>query len=804
MAQRVGGARKPLSLLVAGMGRAAAPLLRRSSRRAILPLQGELALAGLASSVDVHLDAHGIPHVRAEHDADAFRVQGFLHARDRYFQMDMMRRVLRGGLSEVVGERPLGKVGFLGRKTLPPFGKVATTVDSDRLLRVFDLARAAERTWEEGGADGRALLGAYVEGVNACVARLQAEGRKPLEHRLLKLPLEPWTPADSILAAKGMALGLAFKWRAAPVCTALAEQLQNAPEHLDQILPLVPGHAAFAHTRCVTEGLADALDFLPPAPLAGSNAWMVAGGRSASGKPIVASDPHLDFGLPSIWYLASLHADAYKAVGCSLPGLPGIVIGRTPTTAWALTNGMLDDCDLWVEELDDAAENYKVDEVWCPLEVEDVAIKRKGAAPVPFQLRRTHRGPLFSDAFVTYEGPAFSMRMALHEPSQDLEAFLGLGRARTVAEGLEAARRYGSPAQNLLVADTHGAASYQFMGQVPMRSVDVHPGLPRDGTTRAADWTGWVPREQLPARRLAPGDDVVSANHPPVDGSYPHYLSHLYEPDYRAERIAALLHGRDGLTTADMVAMHADSQNAALGRFRRAVLDPYLADATARKPAYAALADALLAWEGGERAADRGGVPWHLLYHHLVRRTFGPRLGPDLLNHWMGVLNLVDFALLAAFESDESVWAPPAARAGLLALALDDTAKDLARRGLAPDATWGSWHTLTLSHPAGSAPLLGAAFQRGPFPADGSPFSVVSGQYAHTRPGPVIAGQSYRQVVDLGDLDAAGMITFGGQSGHIGSPHYDDLTPIWLKYGSVPMRLETPPAQADVVRFVRG
>jgi len=792
VAQRVGARRKPLDGLLSAVGRAATPILRAMSRRAILPLEGDLELPGLQAPAEVHLDGYGVPHVRAACDADVLRIQGYCHARDRFFQMDMLRRVLRGGLAEVVGARPLG------RMALPPFGDDATTVDMDRLLRVFDLAPAADRVWAASTPEGHALLSAYVEGVNTCVERMRR--RRPLEHRLLGLPLEPWHPTDSILVAKGMALGLAFKWRAGPVFSAIADRLKDEPALLEGILPPVPGREALAHTRFVAEGLAEALRFLPPAPPTGSNAWMVAGGRSASGKPIVASDPHLELGLPSIWYLASLQGSRYQAVGCSLPGLPGIVIGRTPGVSWALTNGMLDDCDFWTETLDDAGARYRLDDAWRPLECETQTIRVKGGDDVVFRVRRTHRGALLTDAFPGYEGPAFSLRMALHEPTDDLEAFLGLGRSRTVAEALQAVRPYGSPAQNLLVADTEGEAAYRLIGHVPERTIEEHPALPRDGSTSASDWTGWARHEALPHRALGPQDDVVSANHPPADGGFPLYLSHLYEPDYRAERIAALLHGRNDLTAADMHRIQSDAV-CATARFRTLVLEPHLGAVRRDRPALGALADHLLAWEGHEHAKDRGGVAWHLVYHHLVRKVFEPRLGRDLCAHWMGVLNLIDAALLTAFATDDSPWAPPALRAQLLGEAMAEALRDLEQRGLTMDAPWGAFHTLELKHPMGSSKPLARTFNQGPFPADGGPFSVVSGQYMHSRPGPVIAGQSYRQVVDLGDIAAGRMITFGGQSGHIGSPHYDDLTPLWRAYETVPMLLETLPADATVARF---
>ena len=793
MAQRVAGGRRPLDGLLAALGRAAAPVLRAMSRRAILPLDGAVSLPGLEGPVDVHMDEHGIPHVRAQSDADALRVQGYLHARDRFFQMDLLRRVLRGGLAAVVGERSLG------RMALPPFGDESTTVDADRLMRVFDLAPAADRVWEAGSPEGRALLQAYVDGVNTCVERMQSS--KPLEHKLLRLPLEPWRPTDSILVAKGMALGLAFKWRAAPVVAAMADKLKDAPEFLQHVLPRVPGEDALAHTRFVAEGLAEALRFVPPVPPVGSNAWMVAGGRTASGKPIVSSDPHLELSLPAIWYLASLHADAYKAVGCSLPGLPGVVIGRTPSTAWALTNGMLDDCDLWLETLDEDGTRYHVDDDLEPLEIEDQTIQVKGGDDVAIRVRRTHRGPILTDAFTGYDGPPLSMRMVLHEATRDLDAFLGIGRSRTVAEALEAARSYGSPAQNLLVADTEGTAAYQLIGVVPHREMHEHPALPRDGSTRRTDWDGWARGEDLPHRALGPDDEVVSANHPPTDGSFPVYLSHLYEPDYRAERISELLGGRTDLTQQDMLRMHADALCGARPRFVRRILDPYLEGVLAERPALRPLAESLRAWDGASGPDDVGGVPFHLLYHHLARAIFEPKLGTDLVHYWMGVLNLVDFALFDVFENEANPWAPPEERVRLLGDAMDATERDLAARGFTYDTPWGDFHTLDLKHPAGSSAALAGTFNTPTIRQNGGCFTVACFQYMHSKPGPSVAGQSYRHVVDLADLRGGRMITFGGQSGHIGSPHYDDLTPLWSAYETLPMHLEEPPPNATVVRF---
>ncbi len=234
--------------------------------------------------------------------------------------------------------------------------------------------------------------------------------------------------------------------------------------------------------------------------------------------------------------------------------------------------------------------------------------------------------------------------------------------------------------------------------------------------------------------------------------------------------------------------------------FRERVLLPHAEAVRRIRPGLGRLLALLTSWDGDEQPGVAGPAVWHLAYHHLLRRVFGPSLGPELLERWLGLVNMVDAPLRRAFEDPASPWAPPEARPALVARALEDAERDLQARGLGVDATWGELHTLRLKHTLSVVPVIGEAFTRGPYPLRGSPFAPAAGQYSHKKPARVTGGASYRHVVDLSDPESrARMVTFGGQSGYLGSPHYDDLTEIWLAGEALPMRLLEPPATGDVL-----
>ncbi len=768
-------------------GRLIKMVVDAGGRRSPWPHGSETRLRGLTDEASISRDAHGVPHIRATSDADAMRAHGYCHALDRYVQMDMLRRVLRGRLAATIGDRDVAL----------PFSRGQTSVDSDRFMRGIGLVASARGSFDMLSAEAQGLLQAYAEGVNAAARRLRRHPSPAM--RLLKLRIRPWTPVDSILITKAMALMLSFKWQTAQVFHAVAERLSDNPRRLGELLPDASNFEQEAMLRLTSPARSRVPIFGPHhIAMRGSNAFMVGSARSTSGAPILANDPHLELGLPSIWYLSSVRGDTYRAVGASIPGVPGVVLGRTNTIAWGVTNAMVDDADLWIEELDTAGTRYRLDGKWQRLRVETKRIERKGGAPNVYRQRYTHRGPLLSDAYGQSGGPHYSIRFAMTEPSRDVEAFLALGRARSVDEAREAFLDYGSPAQNLLLADVEGRAHYRLVGRVPRRAMrghgaPAHPALPRDGTTRKSDWMGYVDATSLPAWDVTESEVCASANQPHVAGDYETYISHLYEPANRSDRIVERLDSQHQHTQKSLAAIQMDHVSHAVRRFRSSILLPLAPHVRAKVPGLASALDQLIAWDGVEGVASTDAALWHFTFHHLVRRTFEPRLGAYVLNRWMGSINLVHAALFEAFESDQSAWVPEDVRSTLFAEALTDAQTSLRSTFGTTRIRWGEAHALTLSHPVSGSPWTRRAYARGPYELGGGPFSVCSGQYRHTNPARVYSGASLRFVVDLGQPNKATMIMPGGQSERPGSSHYNDLTHRWLLNRGIPMRLTDTP-----------
>ena len=736
----------------------------------LAPLGGREPLPGLDDSVLVLWDSLAVPHVVARSDLDFFTTLGYLHARDRLWQLDLLRHAAQGRLSELFG---------------------GATIDADRELRELEISVIAAARLERAAPASRRVLEAYARGVNAWLER----NPRPLELRLLRHVPEPWEPAQSL------AIGVLQAWDlrttgdegdlaavATSLGTARALELLPGPADSDAVIIGAVGEeqerlgGERSETAQHDPRLATRLRPLP-APRSrswawdthggrsnASNAWAVSGRRTRSGRPILANDPHLTLRAPSIWYLVGAHAPTYQVVGATIPGIPVVVLGHTRRVAWGFTNAMVDDVDLVAEQLSGDSTSYRTPRGWAPVIVVAETIRVRGGQPVVYARRRTEHGPLITTEWrgALDSGRAYALRWLAQDGAGDeVEALRAMAQSRDWTEFQAATERFGSPEQSVVYADTAGRIGYVLAGRVPRRRRGDWP-FPSAGWSQAGDpWDGWVDARALP-RVLDPASGwIVTANNRLVGPAYPHFVSRHYDVPYRARRIVELLRADTAATAASASRHQMDIVDVFARRFKS------LAARAALAAGRADLADRLRGWDG---AMDPGALEptvfWRW-YREVALLTFDetPAYHPVWpLHRWLA--------------AGDSPWFDDRKTPGVETL---DTiarlamARVLADRGLLP---WGDVHSTVMQHPLARVPLLGwlLGFSVGPLRTGGDDYTVNNSTSLDE--GPLFSssyGPSLRHVVDLGDVaGVGGFILPTGQSGHPLSRHYRDQAARWL------------------------
>ena len=769
-------------------------MLTRQDLASTLPdLGGSIRLPGLEASVDVWRDADGIPHIMAASVHDAFFAQGFVHAQDRLWHMEYDRRRAYGRWAEYAGPAALAQ---------------------DIHLRRLRLGASARADYDAVNAETRAMLDAYTAGINAYLA---AERTLPVEFRLLDARPEPWTPWDSVAVFKvrhvEMGPWQAKLWRArllrhlGPELTAtLCPGTQPA---LTLIVPPGAEHPGPAPDglevlAAGTPALAEVGDWC-----SGSNSWAVSGRRTASGKPLVAGDPHRALDVPNVYYQNHLACPGFDAIGLSFPGVPGLPhFGHNRFVAWCVTHAMADNQDLFVERFDPADPNrYLFQGEWRRAAVARETVRARGADPVEIDVTVTHHGPVaLGDP---RRGHAIAFRYsATAGPNLTFEALQPMLWSMSADELETAMRPWVDPVNNLVFADVHGAIAYRTRGQVPVRA-SANAWLPVPGWDGAHEWQGMIPFEEMPAQRNPETGWIATANSRIAGPDYPHYLGLDVALDFRTRRLVARLRPLERATAADMAAIHADRVSIP-ARELLGLLDGVVPVGPLAQHAV----EQLRAWDG---TMDPDGVA------PTIYAAFQARLMRDLLSPLLGPLASEAFAttpsgpvnhiarlkgLLAGWirRDDRTLLPPGCDWPTALGRALEGAVVEL-RAALGPDA--GSWrwarvHVTRPHHPLSAA-----------FPEDAElldPSSVAVGgdgetvQAARFIPaaGYEVATTSVaRYVFDLGDWNGSAWIVPLGSSGHPGSPHYADQAQDWANVRLRAMRYDWSRIRAEAERHQR-
>lgn len=749
-------------LLVVGLAALAAWFWLRST----LPADsGTVVVASLADSTRITFDSLGIPTITAASEADLYAALGYLHARDRFFQMDLMRRAAEGRLAELFGPR---------------------AVSADRAARDWELGALARRASRETAPVEQRLLDAYSSGVNAWLA----QGESSLEHRLLRLPARPWRNEDTyailLLEAKQLHnLGdERIRANALRVYGPGADSLMAPP--WPEGAPLVIGarderrgrnSAARRFGGSASNPRPSSL-VSRPSSARGSNSWVISGSRTASGRPLLASDPHLPLGMPSIWYLAVLHAPGIDAEGVTIPGVPGIVIGRNRQIAWGMTASYVDDADEVLEEFSPDTARVRRPDGWKPVALVAETLRVKGDSDVTYVRRRTGNGPIVH--WIT--GTPLT-GLARRWSGQDatptgLLAPLSLTKARDWTGFRAALADVKAPTLGMTYADAAGHIGYTVAGGVPVRA-DSGLGASRPGWTVDSVWQGYVPPGELPFA-LDSAPFYVTSNNRIVGNEYPHFLSTAWASPYRAERIGAMLSADDSVSVADAEGMQMDVVSDFALRMKS------VAARAATSAGDSAAAVMLERWDGAMRADLEAPTlfrRWDEAVQDELRRL--PGASPATWaarHHWM----LSDTIRLA----DGRVMSFDTLNANAMRAALADPR---ARR------QWGPAHRLIERHPLGDVPVLGRLLRLniGPVEVPGGDYTVnLCSSGGDSIPWTCTEGPSMRFIADMDNDAGAWFVLPAGESGHPLARHYRDQFPLWRQGKLAWLQLQADSATA--------
>jgi penicillin amidase len=729
----------------------AADSLRDEAARRLSQIDGAITVPGLDSAVEVRRDRWGVPHIYARSEHDLFFAQGYVAAQDRLWQMEMWRRLAEGRLAEVLGAR---------------------AVERDRLARLFRYRGARDAEWAAYGPRAKAIVTAFVAGVNAQMA--QAKDRLPIEFTLMNFKPEPWTidvPLARVTTLSGVSNATTEILRARLVSLVGVKEAQAVlPTEPPRALDPVPGLDLAGLEQSSLGASGSAYADIAFQRVEGSNNWVVSGKKTRSGKPILANDPHRAITHPSVRYITHLVGPGWNVIGAGEPASPGVSIGHNERIAFGLTIVGMDQQDVYVERVGrcpvsrsslPASRCYYHDNRWQPIRTITDTIRVRGEPPRIVRLEFTHHGPIVSSD--SARGRAVAIRMVGQEPGTAAYlASLQLGRARDWRDFQAAMARWRMPSENMVYADVDGNIGWIASGLMPRRSWSGLLPVPGDGRF---EWSGFVPIRELPQSYNPPSGFIATANNNILPPGYTTPIAFDWSSDFRVSRIREVLSARNDFTVADFQALQHDDLSI-LARH----LVPQLLSAAERLGKRDSPPVRLLGGWNFRMSRDASAPllfeAWLPLLARRVNATRLSRAAAEVIG------NRADYEQVDAFFAAPAGAVSAAFRDSILVGSLADATADVGRR-FGSDTTkwrWGDVHVAELKHP------LASAFDLPPVSRAGDANTVFATGGANYRQA---AGASYREVIDLGDFDNSVAINVPGQSAQPGSEYYGDLLPLW-------------------------
>lgn len=782
------------------------------ARGSLPALDGQLALSGLRAPVEVLIDGYGVPTAYARDADDAWFAAGALHARDRFWQMELYRRVTQGRLSEAMGE--------------------ATLLIDQRFL-TLGLRQAARDEWTRATPAVQGALERYAAGVNAVAVSMTGR-RRPIELQILGITPAPWTPEDSLAVGRLLAWRLAENHQAELVRGAVAAKLGETaarelagryPADSPAILggesrpaagavgsaagaaswgspPRVSSGSVTALPRGETPEWPQGLEWLRPGVKRGnSNNWVVAGRKTKSGRAILANDPHLPIEFPSVWYELHLVAAGLDVTGVTIPGVPFVVLGHNARVGWGITNTGADVQDLFLERVDIGKKRAFHRGEWVPVEITPSDIPIRGhAQPYRFEVWKTRNGPIFADVGVDWAAPpswlspegrpsderrAYSIRW---DAGGDLAvSFEALNRSADWASFTAAIELFAVPSSNLVYADVDGNIGYAMSGRLPVRT-SGDGSMPMDGASGTDDWNGTIPAASLP-RVINPAAGFISSANNEIDRGFRGLITWDWAAPFRATRLRERLSQPERVDLDAMLLLQNDRRSLAADAVLEGI-DVAMAAARGRAADASSVAvlNLLAQWD---RVVDARPVVslYEAFEDALWRRTFADEMDEPLFlafYEWAGAerfagLHVVIGDRQSRWFDDITTVDHRESRDEIMLLAARDAEERLQNEhGGNNQRAWDRLHAAHFDHPLGSVALpLAWFFNRGPVPIAGDGTTVMRVSWNRLKPFAAWEYPSWRQLLHAGQWDESRVSMPSGQSGHPLSRHYFDQNEIW-------------------------
>jgi penicillin G amidase len=795
-------------------------LFKELTKKSFYPDSGEIKIEGIASNVKIYNDDYGVPHIFAANENDMYFTLGYMHARDRLWQMDIARRAAEGKLSEVLG---------------------STVLDFDKFFRTIGINKTAYKLFENASPKSKEILTAYSNGVNKFIE--QHIDELPVEFDVLNYRPEKWKPEHSLMIGRLMGWELNLAWYTDYILGKIISKV--GIEKTSDIFPDT-SVTLFKRVKIETDSLKDSTakdisaknvsDLKEISSLgnsffniyesyreffginnshSGSNSWVISGRKSESGKPILANDPHLAYQAPSKWYEVHMKSgNLFDITGMTIPGVPAVIIGHNKSIAWGMTNLMNDDNDFVIlnrDSVDNSKYRFRNQTIKLDSIVERIPVK--DSTEVEYVVKFTLLGPVISNlpkhSLISdksneniYKDNLMTFRWTGYEITDDINTFYKLNNAKNWDDFKNALHEFCCPAQNFMYADTAGNIGYHAAGKVPIRKSDSYDERLFPSASEN-EWIGFVDFDKLPNAFNPKEGYIVTANTNPwlwmkTDSKERYYISYFWEPSSRFEKIDTILKSSSQFKIEEFKLMQMNTQSVFAKNISKFLVDAYKDSKNVNQVINTAL-EKFRKWDGDMNHNEAYGAIFNVFFIYLVKNIFNDELGDEIFKDFLSIGSLPynsTLRLLNCKDEESQLWFDnintPAkeTKDEMIRKSFNDAIDYLRKRYNTDDIgawRWGELHKLKFTHLLGSVQALDKTFNIGTYEVGGDQTTINCSEYnlyeAYKNGNfDVRLGPSMRMITDMADISHSLSVNTTGQSGQPLNDNYGDQSRMWL-YG---------------------